>query len=76
DVPVNAPADQNVSQQTGETSTDQVTFNFIEFPLDVDYSATESYEVEYEDKKTGIEAKLQDDRKNEKLQGDEAYTKL
>lgn len=76
DVPANAPADQNASQQTGETPTDQMTFNFIEFSLDVDYSATESYEVEYEDKKTGIEAKLQDDRKNEKLQGDEAYTKL
>ncbi len=76
DVPANAPVDQNASQQTGETPTDQMTFNFIEFSLDVDYSATESYEVEYEDKKTGIEAKLQDDRKNEKLQGDEAYTKL
>ncbi|MEK8199867.1 YusW family protein [Lysinibacillus sp. FSL M8-0134] len=76
DVPANAPAGQNASQQTGETPTDQMTFNFIEFSLDVDYSATESYEVEYEDKKTGIEAKLQDDRKNEKLQGDEAYTKL
>ncbi|MEA0566193.1 YusW family protein [Lysinibacillus irui] len=76
DVPANAPADQNASQQTGETPTDQMTFNFIEFSLDVDYSATESYEVEYEDKKTGIEAKLQDDRQNEKLQGDEAYTKL
>ncbi|MGG2072148.1 YusW family protein [Lysinibacillus irui] len=76
DVPANAPADQNASQQTGETPTDKMTFNFIEFSLDVDYSATESYEVEYEDKKTGIEAKLQDDRKNEKLQGDEAYTKL
>ncbi|EFI70637.1 YusW family protein [Lysinibacillus sp. HST-98] len=76
DVPANAPADQNATQQTGETPTDQVTFNFIEFSLDVDYSATESYEVEYEDKKTGIEAKLEDDRKKEKLQGDEAYTKL
>lgn len=76
DVPANAPADQNATQQTGEAPTDQVTFNFIEFSLDVDYSATESYEVEYEDKKTGIEAKLEDDRKNEKLQGDEAYTKL
>jgi len=76
DVPANAPADQNATQQTGETPTDQVTFNFLEFSLDVDYSATESYEVEYEDKKTGIEAKLEDDRKNEKLQGDEAYTKL
>ena len=51
DVPANAPADQNATQQTGETPTDQVTFNFLEFSLDVDYSATESYEVEFEDKK-------------------------
>ncbi|MEE3809380.1 MULTISPECIES: YusW family protein [Lysinibacillus] len=76
DVPTNAPANQNGTQQTGDTPTDQMTFNFLEFSLDVDYSATESYEVEYEDKKSGIEAKLQDDRKNERLQGDEAYTKL
>ncbi len=76
DVPTNAPADQNASQQTGDTPTDQVTFNFLEFSLDVDYSATESYEVEYENKKSGISAKLQDDRQNVKLQGDEAYTKL
>ncbi|WP_144789375.1 YusW family protein [Lysinibacillus fusiformis] len=76
DVPTNAPADQNASQQAGETPTDQVTFNFLEFSLDVDYSATESYEVEYENKKSGISAKLQDDRQNVKLQGDEAYTKL
>ncbi|WP_155593722.1 YusW family protein [Lysinibacillus cavernae] len=76
DVPANAPANQNATQQTGDTPTDQVTFNFLEFSLDVDYSATESYEVEYEDKKSGIEAKLQDDRKNVRLQGDEAYTKL
>jgi len=76
DVPANAPADQNATQQTGDTPTDQTTFNFLEFSLDVDYSATESYEVEYEDKKSGISAKLQDDRKNVKLQGNEAYTKL
>lgn len=76
DVPTNAPANQNGTQQTGDTPTEQMTFNFLEFSLDVDYSATESYEVEYEDKKSGIEAKLQDDRKNERLQGDEAYTKL
>ncbi|WP_370047188.1 YusW family protein [Lysinibacillus sp. RC79] len=42
----------------------------------VDYSATESYEVEYENKKSGVEAKLKDERKNEKLKGDASYTKL
>ena len=76
DVPANAPTEQNSNQQAGENVTDQVPFNFIEFSLDVDYSATESYEVEYENKKNGIEAKLKDERNNEKIQGDEAYTKL
>ncbi|MGE8001466.1 YusW family protein [Lysinibacillus sp. NPDC093190] len=33
----------------------------------VDYSATESYEVEYENKKSGLEAKLKDERKNKSL---------
>ncbi|UED79914.1 MULTISPECIES: YusW family protein [unclassified Lysinibacillus] len=76
DVPTNAPTEQNTNQQAGENVTDQVPFNFIEFSLDVDYSATESYEVEYENKKNGIESKIEDDRNNEKIQGDEAYTKL
>lgn len=44
--------------------------------MDVDYSATDSYEAEYENKKSGIAAKLQDTRNNENLQGDAAYTKL
>jgi len=76
DVPTNAPADQSTAQQAGDNVTDQAAYNFVEFSLDVDYSATESYEVEYEDKRSGIEAKLEDDRNNIRLQGDEAYTKL
>ncbi|WP_107937948.1 YusW family protein, partial [Ureibacillus chungkukjangi] len=67
---------QNTTQQVNENATELTEFNFLEFSLDVDYSATESYEVEFENKKSGIEAKLKDDRNNEKLQGDEAYTKL
>jgi len=76
DVPANAPTKQNAGQQVSDTATEQITFNFLELSLDVDYSATESYEVEYENKKSGIEARLKDERKNEKLQGDAAYTKL
>jgi len=75
DMPTNAPVQQN-NQQVGDTATDQVPFNFLEFSLDVDYSATDSYEAEYENKKSGIAAKLQDTRNNENLQGDAAYTKL
>ena len=76
DVPANAPIEQNTNQQAGENVTDQVPFNFLEFALDVDYSPTESYEIEYENKKTGLEVKLKDDRNNERIQGDEAYTKV
>lgn len=76
DMPTNAPVQQNTNQQVGDTATDQVPFNFLEFSLDVDYSATDSYEAEYENKKSGIAAKLQDSRNNENLQGDAAYTKL
>ena len=54
DVPANAPTEQNTNQQAGENVTDQVPFNFLEFALDVDYSPTESYEIEYENKKTGL----------------------
>lgn len=75
DMPTNAPVQQN-NQQVGDTATDQVPFNFLEFSLDVDYSATDSYEAEYENKKSGIAAKLQNTRNNENLQGDAAYTKL
>lgn len=77
DVSTNAPTNQNTTnQQAGDNVTDQVPFNFLEFSLDVDYTATESYEVEYENKKNGIEAKIKDERTNEKIQGDEAYTKI
>ena len=76
DVPANAPTEQNTNQQAGENVTDQVPFNFLEFALDVDYTPTESYEIEYENKKTGLEVKLKDDRNNERIQGDEAYTKV
>lgn len=67
---------QQYNQQVGDTATDQVPFNFLEFSMDVDYSAIDSYEAEYENKKSGIAAKLQDTRNNENLQGDAAYTKL
>ena len=76
DVATNAPTEQNTNQQAGDNVTDQVPFNFLEFSLDVDYTATESYEIEYENKKNGIEAKIKDERNNEKIQGDEAYTKI
>lgn len=76
DVPANAPVEQSASQQANSNATEGMTYNFTEFSLDVEYSATESYEVDYENKKTGMEAELKDDRNNEKLRGDKAYAKL
>ncbi|MBK3493933.1 YusW family protein [Viridibacillus sp. YIM B01967] len=84
DVPVKAPVEQektdtntnnNVQESTNQTK-ENLPYNFAEFSLGVDYSATESYEVDYENEKTGVEAELDDDRNNVKLKGDEALTKL
>lgn len=68
DVPASAPVETNVAEVA--------MFTFTEFSLDVEYSATESYEVDYENRRSGMEAEIEDDRSNEKLRGDEAYTKL
>ena len=61
DVPATAPVETNTAQQ--ENATVATSFTFTEFSLDVEYSATESYEVDYENKKSGMEAELEDDRK-------------
>ncbi|KOS67161.1 hypothetical protein AEA09_15035 [Lysinibacillus contaminans] len=77
DVPENAPVEEtNTEKQKNENAAKSTLFNFTEFSLDVDYSATESYDVDYDNERTGMEAELEDDRKNEKLYGDEAFTKL
>lgn len=77
DAPADAPVESNATQDENNNATTESTlFNFTNFSLDVDYSVTESYEVEYENDKSGMEAELEDDRNNEKLRGDEAYTKL
>ena len=70
--------DAPVEQQSGNTNnTEQgatnAPYNFTHFDLDVDYSPTESYEVDYENELEGAEAKLEDDLNNHKHHGDEAY---
>lgn len=76
DAPENAPVESNTEKQENENTAKTAIFNFTDFSLDVDYSATESYDVDYDNERTGMEAELEDDRNNEKLYGDEAYTKL
>lgn len=75
-ISVDAPVEEDAAQQVNENATEINSFAFTQFSLDVDYSATESYEVDYENKTSGMEAELEDDRNNEKLRGDQAYTKL
>ena len=76
DVPEKAPVETNANQEENKNAAESALFNFTEFSLDVDYSATESYEVDYDNERSGMEAELEDNRKNEKLYGDEAFTKL
>jgi|GEM_PF-245068 len=66
--------DMNNNGQAG--TAENLPYNFAEFSLDVDYSPTESYEVDYDNETTGVEVELDDDRNNVKLRGDEALSKL
>ncbi len=89
--PTNAPTEQNEDAvDNGTTSNNGTTdgannnavtnantdFNFTHFSLDVDYSMTESFEADYENEQSGVEASIEDDVNNEKVYGDEAYTRL
>jgi hypothetical protein len=52
------------------------SFDFTHFSLDVDYSMTESFEAEYENEESGVEASIEDDVNGENLYGDKAYERL
>ncbi|WP_052948860.1 YusW family protein [Mesobacillus campisalis] len=66
----------NASQQENASQNAQTTFNFTDFDLDVDYGSQESYEVDYEHEKEETETKLEDDRNNIQLEGQEAFDQL
>ena len=51
-------------------------YAFNEFSLDVDYSATSSYEASYDNENNKTEAEIDDTVNNEKLTGDDAFSKL
>ncbi|MER1984845.1 MAG: YusW family protein [Solibacillus sp.] len=73
-VPDNAPTEQN-NASTETTSTNEL-FNFTKFNVDVSYDGQKSFDAEYENEPSGVEAKIEDDLTNEVLNGDAAYTKL
>lgn len=72
------------STNTGDKNTEGTAtepavttdYPFVEFSLDVDYTATTSYEVSYERDVDGTEASIEDEVKNEKYEGNVAFDKL
>lgn len=73
--PQNAPTEQENGTTETETSAD-APFSFTHFSLDVDYDGYKDFDVEYENESTGVEASYQNDLTNEKLSGNDAYTKI
>lgn len=68
----------NANTQTEANTTNVASegaFNFTEFSLDVDYGINDSYEVDYEQERDRVDASIED-RNNNKITGNEAYTKL
>ncbi len=61
---------------TPNTSTAGAPFSFSEFLLDVDYGANQKYEVEYKNEQTKTESKIEDQRLNKNIEGNDAYAKL
>ena len=91
DVPEDAPTEQNdgttgtnnaTDTQNDNTDTNHTvsnanpSFDFTHFSLDVEYSMTESFEAEYENEESRVEASIEDDVNGEKVYGDDAYTQL
>jgi len=58
------------------TNANNNSFDFTHFSLDVDYSATQEFDVEYENEQSGVEASYEDDVNNERHYGNEAYNRM
>lgn len=69
----NGTTDEANNKAVSNANTD---FNFTHFSLDVDYSATKNFEADYENEQSGVEASIEDEVNDEKVYGDEAYTRL
>lgn len=72
----NTPVESTTENQVHDNAAKNAVFNFKEFSLDVDYPSNQSYEADYDYERSGMEAELEDDRNNEKLYGNEAFTKM
>lgn len=72
----NTADDTNNGANNNAVSNANPAFDFTHFSLDVEYSMTESFEAEYENEQSGVEASIEDDVNGENVYGDEAYTRL
>ena len=72
----NTSTNTNTNTTTNSTTTTDAPFNFSSFSLDVDFPGMETYEVDYDNEATGVEASIKDDRNYVKLTGDDAYSQL
>ena len=71
----NGSSDSNNNQ----SSTNQMQASnipFSSFDLDVEYDEFKSFEIEYENEASGMEAKIKDELNNRKISGDEAFQEL
>lgn len=75
----NEPTESNQSADNNYSSTNDtnaIPYAFSEFSLDVVYGGNQSYKVDYENEKDGAEASVENERKNEKVEGNNALAQL
>ena len=76
-VPNDAPTEQETgSNTTTNNNTTNAPFTFTHFDLSVDYADNKSYDVDYENENSVVEAKIEDDLNNNTVQGDSAMDQL
>lgn len=71
----NSSDTQNDQTATNDSNTN-TSLRFKEFSLEVDFPNNQSYEMEYEVKSIGTEAKIKDERTNERIIGKDAFAKI
>lgn len=69
----NVPVEQKVINTTAPADR---PFNFTHFDLEIEYDKDISYDVSYENEKSGVEVKIEDELNNQIIQGNEAMDTL
>ena len=69
----NQATDNNADTNTNKNDS---AYSFRDFDLEVKYENNKDYEVSYENDNDGIEASIEDDRNNERVNGNDAVDRL